>query len=64
MAMMGETVRLGLGASLLIGAMVVLVLGLLYVMWRSPAGEDEEIREWTEEDTELEGCTFIDGEED
>lgn len=64
MAMMGETVRLGLWASLLIGAMVVLVLGLLYVLWRSSAGEDEEIREWTGEDTELEGCTFIDGEED
>lgn len=64
MAMMGETVRLGLGASLLIGAMVVLVLGLLYVLWRSSAGEDEEIREWTGEDTELEGCTFIDGEEE
>lgn len=64
MVMMGETVRLGLGASLLIGAMAVLVLGLLYVLWRSPAGEDEEIREWTEEDNELEGCTFIDGEEE
>lgn len=64
MAMLCETVRLGLGASLLIGAMVVLVLGLLYVLWRSSAGEDEEIREWTGEDTELEGCTFIDGEEE
>ena len=64
MAMIGETVRLGFGASLLIGAMAVLVLGLLYVMWRSTAEEDKEMREWTGDDNELEGCTFIDGEED
>lgn len=64
MVMMGETVRLGLGASLFFWAMVALVVGLLYIMWRSPAEEDEEIREWTEEDNEPEGCTFIDGEED
>lgn len=64
MAMIGETVRLGLGASVLIGAMAAIVLWLLYVLWRSRAEEDEEIREWTGEDTEIEGCTFIDGEED
>ena len=64
MAMLCETVRLGLGTSVLVGVMAALVLGLLYVMWRSTAEEDEEIREWTGEDEELEGCTFIDGEED
>ena len=64
MAMLGETVRLGFGVSMFVGAMAALVLGLLYVMWRSPAEEDEEIREWTGEDGELEGCTFIDGEEE
>lgn len=63
-AMAGMAVVLWKGASLFFGAMAVLVLGLLYVMWRSPAGEDEEIREWTGEDNELKGCTFIDGEED
>lgn len=60
----GAVVVLGFWATILFLAFVVFFVWLAYTLL-SPksAEEDEEIREWTEEDNELEGCTFIDGEE-
>jgi membrane protein implicated in regulation of membrane protease activity len=57
------TVALGLGATVFLFVFVLLVMWLIFSLWRTTEEEDEEIRGWTGED-ELEGCTFIDGGEE